>query len=67
MTEKEARPDQPDIALLPTYPALGQVRRIGTEKVSINVGTGHQVRRHRAHPTPILGCQWRGTYHNGGP
>ena len=67
MTEKGARPDQPDLAVLLPDPALVRVLHIPPSQASIIVGTGHWGGRHQAHPPPIIGHQWRGTHHGGGP
>ena len=43
MLEKGVRPDQPDFAVLPSDPDLGQVQRIGTAQDSIIVVPGRWV------------------------
>ena len=63
MPEKGARPDQPDLVVLPPAPALGRVRRIGPAQASIIVGPSRRGGRHWVHPPSILGRQWRGTHH----
>ena len=65
MTDKGARPYQPDITVIPPDPALGRIRRIGTAQAFIIVGLGYWGGRHRGHPSPILGHQWHQTYHVG--
>ena len=55
ITEKGEQTDQPDLAVLLPYPALGRVGRIGPEQYSIIVGPGRQGGRHQVYPPPILG------------
>ena len=62
MTEKEAQPDQSRQILLSDGFGI-----FGPAHASIIVGPGHQGRRHRSHPSPIIGRQWGGTHHDGGP
>ena len=64
--EKGARPDSPDLAVLPPAPAMEQVWCIGPEQASIIVSTGCRVGRHWVHPPLTLGRQWHEMYQGGG-
>ena len=67
MPEKGARPDRPDLVVLPRDPALGQVQPIGPVQASIIVVPDFWFGQHRFHPTSIIGYQRCGTHHSGEP
>ena len=67
MKEKGARPDQPDLAVILSDTALVRVLLILPSQASIIFGTGHWGGWHQSHPLPIIGHQWCGTHHGGGP
>ena len=67
MTEKGARPEKPDLAVLPPAPTLRRVWSIGPAQDSIIVDPGRRGGRYRYHPPPILGHQRRGRHHGGVP